>query len=266
MHRRGVGIGALQAQQKTAQRFQHVGSKIAEDDKSHVDEQIRLFERNLQEFALKHKRRINQDPEFRTAFQTMCREIGVDPLVSNKGFWTRILGVGDFYYELAIQALDVCFVSRSRNGGLISLHELTERLRSKRQTVAHKTSTFESAKTQSHSIISQDDVLRAIESLSVLGGGISILTIGGKKMILSVPCEVTQDHSNILDIASRQGGCISVSDICEVLGWEVERAQRALNQLLEEGIAWRDDQEPKLSVDSTFWVFSIWRQSKTNAI
>jgi hypothetical protein len=28
---------------------------------------------------------------------------GVDPLASNKGFWAQLLGVGDFYYELAVQ-------------------------------------------------------------------------------------------------------------------------------------------------------------------
>ena len=43
----------------------------------------------------------------------MCKEIGVDPLsckhmlslthsIANKGFWVDVLGVGDFYYELAV--------------------------------------------------------------------------------------------------------------------------------------------------------------------
>ena len=32
----------------------------------------------------------------------MCQQIGVDPLSSNKGFWVNVLGVGDFYYELAV--------------------------------------------------------------------------------------------------------------------------------------------------------------------
>jgi len=28
----------------------------------------------------------------------------VDPLSSNKGFWVDVLGVGDFYYELAVSS------------------------------------------------------------------------------------------------------------------------------------------------------------------
>ena len=31
------------------------------------------------------------------------KHTGVDPLASNKGFWAQVLGVGDFYYELAVQ-------------------------------------------------------------------------------------------------------------------------------------------------------------------
>ncbi len=33
----------------------------------------------------------------------MCASVGVDPLASNKGFWTELLGFGDFYYELGVQ-------------------------------------------------------------------------------------------------------------------------------------------------------------------
>jgi ESCRT-II complex subunit VPS22 len=36
-------------------------------------------------------------------FQEMCASIGVDPLASSKGFWSEMLGFGDFYYELAVQ-------------------------------------------------------------------------------------------------------------------------------------------------------------------
>jgi ESCRT-II complex subunit VPS22 len=35
----------------------------------------------------------------------MCANVGVDPLSSNKGMWTQLLGFGDFYYELGVQVL-----------------------------------------------------------------------------------------------------------------------------------------------------------------
>lgn len=45
----------------------------------------------------------------------------VDPLASNKGFWAEVLGVGDFYYELAVQIVEICLATRSVNGGLMAL-------------------------------------------------------------------------------------------------------------------------------------------------
>ena len=33
----------------------------------------------------------------------MCASIGVDPLASGKGFWSNMLDIGDFYYELGVQ-------------------------------------------------------------------------------------------------------------------------------------------------------------------
>ena len=64
--------------------------------------QLAEFKESLEEFAVKHKKEINQNPVFRNQFLKMCQQIGVDPLSSNKGFWVNVLGVGDFYYELAV--------------------------------------------------------------------------------------------------------------------------------------------------------------------
>ena len=67
-----------------------------------MSEQLKEFKESLEQFAVKHKKEINKNPVFRNEFLKMCKEIGVDPLSSNKGFWVDVLGVGDFYYELAV--------------------------------------------------------------------------------------------------------------------------------------------------------------------
>ena len=36
---------------------------------------------------------------------------------ASKGFWAEMLGVGDFYYELGIQIVEVCMATSKRNGG-----------------------------------------------------------------------------------------------------------------------------------------------------
>ena len=37
---------------------------------------------------------------------------------ASKGFWAEMLGVGDFYYELGVQIIEVCLATSHRNGGM----------------------------------------------------------------------------------------------------------------------------------------------------
>ena len=75
----------------------------------------------LEQFAHRHRDEIKKNSQFRRHFQEMCASVGVDPLAceldpfhlyywlaAGKGFWAEKLGVGDFYYELAVQIVEVC--------------------------------------------------------------------------------------------------------------------------------------------------------------
>lgn len=44
------------------------------------------------------------------------------PITAGKGFWAEMLGVGDFYYELGVQIIEVCLATSHRNGGKCPLH------------------------------------------------------------------------------------------------------------------------------------------------
>jgi hypothetical protein len=93
----------------------------------------------------------------------MCSSIGVDPLASNKGFWSDLLGVGDFYYEIGVQILQIGVQTRAVNGGILSLHDLLERV--------------QSCPGRSKQRISRDDVKRAIEKIAVLGSGVKMIQV-----------------------------------------------------------------------------------------
>lgn len=112
MRRRGVGIGAVRKKQEQTKQFTEVGDQLAESQMAHVTVQLEMFKTNLEQFAVKYKNNIKKDPEFRKMFQIMCARIGVDPLASKKGFWSELLDVGDFYYELAVQIIEVCIITR----------------------------------------------------------------------------------------------------------------------------------------------------------
>jgi ESCRT-II complex subunit VPS22 len=110
--RRGVGIGAVRKRQEQTKQFNEVGGQLAESQMTHISSQLELFRTNLQQFAVKYKNNIKKDPDFRKKFQFMCSKIGVDPLASKKGFWSELLDVGDFYYELGVQIIEVCILTR----------------------------------------------------------------------------------------------------------------------------------------------------------
>ena len=78
--RRGVGIGSLQKQNQIKEEYKKKGDEIESLQLAQLNERLAFFKQNLEEFASKHKKDINKDPEFRHQFQQMCAKIGVDPL------------------------------------------------------------------------------------------------------------------------------------------------------------------------------------------
>ena len=94
---------------------------------------------------------IRSDAKFRQKFIEMCASLGVDPMSSNKTFSAK-LGFGSFYTELGVQVVDVCMRTRSSNGGLIGLQDLTKRVIALRGA---------------NSGVETDDILRAVRSLQV---------------------------------------------------------------------------------------------------
>jgi len=140
-----------------------VGGEMADQARTQMVEQLEAFRNHLQTFAVKHKDEINRNPHFRKQFMQMCQTTGVDPLSSGKSYWGRLLGVNDFYYELAVQAVDVCLRQRHKSGGLLKLSYLHQALSDIRGRYSQQ--------------ISMDDVQRAIGTLGVLGTGYKIVEV-----------------------------------------------------------------------------------------
>jgi hypothetical protein len=68
--RRGVGVGAVRRADDGKQGFEQLARELAEMKMAHVQTQLEVFKKRLEEFATRHKREINEDPAFR-------REVGV---------------------------------------------------------------------------------------------------------------------------------------------------------------------------------------------
>lgn len=229
-----------------------IGEKLEGDRTKHMESEVAKFKTHLEEFAVKHRDKINQDPEFRRSFAQMTASIGIDPLASSKGFWAEMLGIGDFYYDLGVQAVDVCIRTRPINGGIISLVELTRRITAMRVRPGM-------------AAITTDDVRRALDKIKCLGGGYRVVALnearasvtaaggagegpatasGSLLYVVSTVDDVDQDQFDVLRIASAPGpqyGWASIESLGRSsLRWEAARASRVLHALLRSGMAWLD--------------------------
>jgi len=235
MPRRGVGISRGIRKAKAKAAYEDKGRELTSAQTEHVGKQLETFKSQLERFAAKHKKAINKDPEFRRQFQTMCAKIGVDPLSSSKGFWAEILGVGDFYFELGVQIVHVCLAARSANGGIMDLSKLVAYLQRVRSS-SHKSS-------KSNQKIETDDVKRAVKKLEVLGNGIRLMQVGPRKVVVSVPTELSQDHTSVMQLAQATGH-VTAEEIVSKRRWDGDRVKRALAMLQREGMVWVDEQSP----------------------
>ncbi|GFT87985.1 vacuolar-sorting protein SNF8 [Trichonephila clavipes] len=231
MRRRVGGVAAIQKHQLAQARFKDKGSEIADDQLQHMTKQMDTFRSNLQDFAGKYKSKIKKNPQFRQQFQEMCSATGVDPLASSKGFWADMLGVGDFYYELGVQIVEVCLATRHRNGGIMNLEEL-RRLLLKSRNLASK-----------QEDIGYDDLLRAIDKLKILGEGFRTIACGSARdhIVQSVPAELNVDHTKVIQKGSSTG-YVTLTILMEEFGWEKVRAEKAIVDLIREGLVWVDEQ------------------------
>lgn len=227
--RRGPGIAGLQQAARAREVARNTGDEVKKSNLQAMKEHMTKFRGNLEEFARKYRNDIRKDPVFRAQFQTMCANIGVDPLASNKGAWAQLLGFGDYYYELGVQVAEACWATRQYNGGIIEFGTLLKFVNRRRGAVAEPAS--------------EDDVLRAIKKLAVLGNGFDVFTVGKVTYVRSVPGELNMDRNKILELAQEKG-VISKKEITDQTKWPVSRVEDALVGLLKDGQCLVDDQAP----------------------
>jgi len=255
MHRLGgAGMAALQRQQDSLKSFDVLSNQLSAAQVENLHRQLDHFRAALTHFATHHRADIRRDPRFRRAFQQMCASIGVDPLAGPRrgGWWEEALGLGDWQSELGVQIVDVCVNTRERNGGLIELAELVR--------IVNRLRGLEGRDGGGGGAITEDDVVRSIQALKVLGGGYEVLEFGGaegggRRMVRSVPKELDADQMVVLAVAAEQGGRVDEELLVRRNAWTVERARAVLqNMLLRDGTCWLDEQDGPDGMGRAYWI------------
>jgi hypothetical protein len=119
---------------------------------------------------------------------------------------------------------------------------------------------------------SEDDVLRAISKLRSLGQGFRVLKLGGRPFVQSVPNDLKEDYSRVLELAAEavagssgagsgtgavsEGRGLTAAEVAERARWPRHQAESALDELLKEGLCMVDDGDP--SGQRLYWFPSLW--------
>ena len=243
--RRGVGISGLQKKSDQKTTFRDTAQSMQSSQLAQMTSSLAQFRQALAMFAQQHRHDILTSPVFRLHFHRMCATLDIDPLASNKGFWAQALGIGDYYFDLGVRIRHISLHTRHHTGGLFSLDQLLHHLNTHTTTVTTVT------------IVTEEDVIRAIKTLKPLGSGYALLTIGNRRFLQSVPQELNRDSLIVLDLASTtdHAGYVDAFLVRQQFGWDLDRIQRVLDDLLKLGLCWLDSADsrpPRYYVTSLF--------------
>ncbi|KAF2852773.1 vacuolar-sorting protein SNF8 [Plenodomus tracheiphilus IPT5] len=262
--RRTPGLSSLSTSRLQSHHYTTHGAHLRTRNAASLSTQLSVFQSLLHNFALTHSKDIRANPAFRAEFARMCTALNIDFLASSyhsphtnkdgtpaaagdpnttalgakgESIWTQLLGgsINDFYFNLGVQIVEQCRATRSENGGLISLSDLRTRIQNSKRIGGSIT-------------VSDDDIARAVDALAPLGSCFSIMKIGHRSLIRSVPKELNTDQSTVLE-AVQVLGFVTVSMLQVNLGWERARARAVVEDLMADSLVWVDWQ----AEESEYW-------------
>lgn len=229
---RPLGLAAFDNERSRKKQYQLVGDALLAGNIEQMNSQLAKFKQLLANFALEHGRQIRSEPSFRNEFARMCAVLGVDPLnysTKNDGgsVWSTVFAkdINDFYFGLAVRIIEKCRETRGSNGGIIALDKLLSDLNKGAENP-----------------ISQDDIVRAVESLKPFGPGLHIEKLhNGSTVLVNVPKELNRDQTNVLS-ACEALGYVTTPILADNMGWDAGRGQYVLDEMVASGLLWIDKQ------------------------
>lgn len=157
--------------------------------------------------------------------------------------------MGDFYFELSIQIVEICLALAESTGGMLELSELRERLiRSRKQK----------SKSQE---VTNEDILLATKKLKIFGNSFQVHALGKDRYIIqSIPGELSLQETKALTVAAGQDtGSITKSLLMKELAWNEMRTRQAIDKLISEGLVWVDEQNEG---EPSYWFPSLFPDRK----
>lgn len=191
----------------------------------------RNLEKQLKEFEKKHGKKIKDNREYYEKLSEFRRELGLPEEIGvydwkeKPTFVDKLTGKG-YYDEIANEILQIGKDSLRETGGLMSAAEVTLRLN----------------KARPGKIVSPKDVIKALESLKKSGLIQDLKKLDSGTLIVEfVAVGLSKDQEKVLSLAARRGGAVTLEEVLMKTKWPMERATRALDAMVEDGIALQDE-------------------------
>jgi hypothetical protein len=206
-------------------------------------EGFKELEKQLKKFEKKHGDDIKKNKDYYTKLSELRSELGLPEEIGvynwkdSPSFMDKLTGKG-YFDQLANDIIELGSKVKSESGGLISVAELTLKLN----------------KNRPGKLIPPRDVIRVLESLAKDDLIQPIRTLeSGVKIVEFVSIEMSDDQQKILSLASRQE-FLTMEQLLIKTKWSMERARLAMDSLVEQGIALKDEQ---YSEGTKYWFPSL---------
>ncbi len=226
-----MGIRDIERKIKMKSAAEKKDAELLLTDISNMMNQVKALKQQLKKLEKKWGKEIRTNKEYYQKIAEIRRslglpeEIGVYEWKEKPGIKERLLG-GQYYDQLATELLEIGRELTKETGGLMSLAELIIRIN----------------KTRPGKVVSATDISKALEVLAKADAIPPLKKLdSGVKIVEFIPTELTEDQEIILSLASRQG-YITLEEILLKTKWSLERAKRAIEDLVEKGIAIKDTQ------------------------
>lgn len=190
---------------------------------------FRELEDQLKKFEKKHGDEIKNNKEYYEKLSSLRedlglpQEIGVFDWKDQPSFVDKLTGKG-YFDQLANELLEIGTQNTRQTGGLISVAQLVLKLN----------------KLRPGKVIPPQDVIRALKNLEKSGLISAIRTLdSGVKIAEFVAIDLSDDQQIVFSLASRHG-FITPELLIMKTKWSLERSNRVLDSLTDEGIAIKD--------------------------
>ncbi len=177
-------------------------------------------------------------PAYRSAFEELLTELGYEPeswiaeATKKKGMVTRLLKRDDRLEGLRRDILRLAQESKE-SGGIMMFSEFLVRLDS--LGWATKSKEIENIVIS----MTKEGLIQGMTRLE-----------NGTRLVKFIPVELTRDPTQVLGLAAKRDGRLTIEDVVVGLGWTEDRVANALDLLAENGVA---KEQKSYSKSTIYW-------------